>query len=122
MMTRELLFATVLTVGTGLNLAAAPPPWGDAVAVWDMSEAKDSTGKGGSLGVEGEVTFGVELTGAERDASLRRDGDGRVAKFNDGYLRAARPAAAGASTRVSLSGVAGSLPPRAPTAFTSTRI
>ena len=87
MTTHKVLFSIILTLCPGLSLAAAQSPWDDAVAVWPMSQAS------GSLVIEGQVKLGVELSGAERDASLRRGGDGRVAQFAGGYLRAAFPAA-----------------------------
>ncbi|MGO8747011.1 MAG: LamG-like jellyroll fold domain-containing protein [Thermoguttaceae bacterium] len=91
MVNQKNLFSILLVLGIGVNLAAASSPLDDAAAVWSMREAKDSTAKTGSLGIEGKVKLGVELTGAEREASLRRGGDGRVAKFDNGYLRAAFP-------------------------------
>ena len=53
-----------------------------------MGDAKDSTGRNGPLAIEGNVKLGLELAGAEREESLRRGGDGRVAAFDGGYLRA----------------------------------
>jgi hypothetical protein len=38
------------------------------------------------LTVHGNVNLGVKLKGPEREASLRRGGDGRVAEFGGGYL------------------------------------
>jgi beta-fructofuranosidase len=61
-------------------------PFSDAVAVWHMDSTGDSSDQGGTLSVNGEVRLGVELTGAERDASLARGGDGSVAEFAGGYL------------------------------------
>lgn len=72
--------------------AVAGSPFDDAWAVWHMGNAKDSAGHFGPLSIEGDVTLGVALTGAEREASLRHGGDGRVARFRGGYLRAACPA------------------------------
>lgn len=64
-----------------------------------MNGAADPAGVQGPLSVEGNVRLGVELSGAEREASLRRGGDARVARFEGGYLRAnfpaGRPAAIG---------------------------
>jgi sucrose-6-phosphate hydrolase SacC (GH32 family) len=71
-----------------------------AVAVWHMGEAKDSAGKSGPLAIEGNVKLGVELAGAERTASLRRGGDGRVAQFQGGWLVAGN----GANEALNLSG------------------
>ena len=65
-----------------------PSPFDDAAAVWHMAGAEASAGKDAALAVHGKVTLGVELQGAEREASLRRGGDGRVARFEGGYLRA----------------------------------
>ena len=59
-----------------------------AVAVWHLGDAKDAVGKNGPLVIEGGVKLGVELAGAEREASVLRGGDGRVAEFGGGYLRA----------------------------------
>ena len=82
-----LLPSVALACTEGLTPAAPP---GDilsaAVAVWHMGEAKDSTGKSGPIAMKGKVKLGVELTGAERKASLRRGGDGRVARFEGGWL------------------------------------
>ena len=68
------------------------------MAVWHMGAqnpaggapggAPSTLGPGrGPLAIEGNVKLGVELAGAERKASLRRGGDGRVAQFDGGYLR-----------------------------------
>jgi len=59
-----------------------------AVAVWHMGEAKDLAGKNHPIAIEGNVKLGIDLTGAERETSLIRGGDGQVAEFNGGYLRA----------------------------------
>ena len=64
---------------------AAGTPFSDAVAVWHMGEAKDPAQRH-PLTVHGAVRFGVELTGAEREASLARGGDARAAQFDGGYL------------------------------------
>ncbi len=52
-----------------------------------MNKANDPGDRGGPIAIRGDVKLGVELTGSEREASLRRGGDGRVARFNGGYLR-----------------------------------
>jgi hypothetical protein len=54
-------------------------PFDDAVAVWHMAGAD-------GLAVHGDVALGIPLEGAERDASLARGGDGRVAQVNGGWL------------------------------------
>jgi hypothetical protein len=53
-----------------------------------MDKLQTGGGAGGPCAIQGAVTLGVELTGAEREASVRRGGDGRVAQFAGGYLRA----------------------------------
>ena len=63
----------------------------DAVAVWHMSDLGDSAGES-PLTVHGDVKLGVELGGAERDASLKRGGDGYVAEFHGGYVIAGQDA------------------------------
>jgi hypothetical protein len=81
--------ALVLAVLEGAAEAAgASSPLNDAAAVWHMAGASDAAGKDAALTVQGKVTLGVELQGAERQASLRRGGDGRVARFEGGCLRA----------------------------------
>ncbi len=66
--------------------ALAADPFGDADAVWKFDGA-DKT-----LTARGEVKLGVELTGAERSASLARGGDGKVAQFEGGHLEIGGPA------------------------------
>ena len=56
-----------------------------ATALWQMSDLQDATGNH-TLAAHGNVTLGERLTGAEREASLRRGGDGHVARFDGGYL------------------------------------
>ena len=67
-------------------------PFEDAIAVWHMSDLSDSAGDNSALTVVGDVRMGVELTGKDREASLRRGGDGRAAVFNGGYLSAGQGA------------------------------
>jgi len=73
--------------------ASVSSPFADAVAVWHMGDDGGSAGAPFRLAAQGDVTLGVELAGAEREASLRRGGDGRVAHFKGGYLTAGDPAA-----------------------------
>jgi sucrose-6-phosphate hydrolase SacC (GH32 family) len=68
------------------GLAGAGSPLDDAVAVWHMADEKDPAGKSGALQIHGRVKLGVELTGTEREASLRRGGDGQVGLFEGGWL------------------------------------
>ena len=51
----------------------------DAVAVWHMASAE-------GVAVHGDVALGVPLEGAEREASLARGGDGRVARVSGGWI------------------------------------
>lgn len=57
-----------------------------AVSAWHMDDLSESKGSELSLTVVGDVTVGVELQGVELEASIRRGGDGRVARFSGGYL------------------------------------
>lgn len=68
----------------------------DAVAAWHMSDLSDSTGKI-PLAVHGDVKLGVKLEKADRDASLKRGGDGCVAEFHGGYIVAGQDADPGLS-------------------------
>ena len=67
-------------------------PFDDAIAVWHMADLNDSAGNNSALTIHGDVKVGVELTGIDREASLKRGGDGRAAKFNGGYLSAGQGA------------------------------
>jgi hypothetical protein len=86
---RRFEFMTIVwALGLG-GQAVAGSPLDGARAVWRLDQADGSASQGGPLSIEGDVTLGVALAGAEREASLRRGGDGLVARFNGGYLRAA---------------------------------
>lgn len=63
-------------------------PFSDAVAVWHMADARDSASKPDQLAVRGDVKLGVMLDGRDKEDSLRRGGDGRVAVFEGGWLDA----------------------------------
>src|SRR5262249_19954773 len=76
-----------------------------AVAVWHMADLKDSAGKDSKLTLSGEVKLGVELAGAEKAASLKRGGDGKVAELQGGWLDAGQ----GADKELNLTGNAMSL-------------
>ena len=54
----------------------------DATAYWSMSDA----GAQHALQPHGNVTFGVELEGDERAASLARGGDGYAVRLQGGYV------------------------------------
>jgi beta-fructofuranosidase len=76
----------LLTAQSSLTAAAAAgDPFRDAVAVWRLGDVRSG------LRVEGDVQLGVELPGTEREASRRRGGNGRAARFNGGWLRASLP-------------------------------
>lgn len=81
---RSMFGLAILLVSLG-DPRAATSPFSDALAVWHMDQA---SGGRGTLCVEGNVRLGEELRGAEREASLRRGGDARIARFAGGYLRA----------------------------------
>lgn len=76
------------TVWVTPTMGANQEPFTDAVAVWHMADLKDSARAGSDLTPNGDVSAGIELSGAERNASLARGGDGRVARFASGYLDA----------------------------------
>jgi hypothetical protein len=61
-------------------------PFADAVALWHMGEASDRAAAKAGIRIYGNAKLGVPLRGAEREASLRRGGDGKVAEFRGGYL------------------------------------
>jgi hypothetical protein len=84
---RPILASMILAAGMS-GFAAAANPLSDAVATWPRGDNQDASGRGMSLSIVGKVQLGVSLVGAEREASLRRGGDGRVARFEGGYLRA----------------------------------
>jgi len=68
---------------------SAPSPLTDAVAVWNMADGKDSAGKDSVLKTQGDVQFAVQLEGKEREASLKRGGDGFAVRIKPGgYLSA----------------------------------
>jgi hypothetical protein len=58
-----------------------------------MGEAGDRAPAKDGIWIHGEVKLGVPLRGAEREASLRRGGDGKVAEFHGGYLLAGQEGA-----------------------------
>ncbi len=93
---RSSIAAAVVVFGC-CGTTRAKAPWDDAAAVWDMSGASGAHGNVGPMDVEGDVQLGAALAGAEREASLKRGGDGRVARFNGGFLRVNFPAGRAAS-------------------------
>jgi len=77
---------------TKANVAGGKSPFDDAVAVWHLSDLNDTAGRNSRLTFHGDVKVGVELKGAERDASIKRGGDGYAAEFRGGYLNAGQGA------------------------------
>ncbi|MDQ1257999.1 MAG: beta-fructofuranosidase, partial [Candidatus Hydrogenedentes bacterium] len=75
-------------------------PFDDAVAVWHMADETDSAGANSPLTIQGVAKAGVALTGNEREASLRRGGDGYTASIEGGYLSAGQ----GAGNELNLTG------------------
>ena len=78
--------------GSGTRTGGSPAPQdaravlANAAAVWHFGSAQSSDEKR-LLSVHGDVKLGVELHGTDREASIARGGDGRVARFDGGYLR-----------------------------------
>jgi hypothetical protein len=70
-----------------------------------MADPNDSAGRNSSLTSTGDVTVGVALEGAEREASLERGGDGLAGEFRGGYLSAGQ----GAEGELNLGGKAMSM-------------
>jgi sucrose-6-phosphate hydrolase SacC (GH32 family) len=58
----------------------------DAIAVWHMATLNDSTSENSVLTAYGSVALGIRLEGDDLKASLKRGGDGYVAKFDGGWL------------------------------------
>ena len=92
----------VLAAGLGQASSAAEMPtgnrdpvFGDAVAVWHMADESADGAGSQRLTIHDRVQLGVHLEGPDREASLRRGGDGQVAEFDGGYLivgdKAAQP-------------------------------
>ena len=57
-----------------------------ATAFWHMGDGNRQSADNTRLTVQGAVELGIALTGAEREASLRRGGNGMIAQFDGGYL------------------------------------
>ena len=93
-MANPLTIYLILCVALCATAAAAAQrsPFHDAVAAWHMGGLTDSAGQGSRLVASGSVEVGVALAGAEREASLERGGDGRVARFRGGWLSAGQGA------------------------------
>ena len=86
------------------RVAAVRTPFDDAVAVWHLGDLRDANGSDHSssevrsahpLATHGSVQVGVALTGAERQESLRRGGDGQAAAFDGDAWLSTGPATGG---------------------------
>lgn len=85
------LTSALLVAPTCAGQEVGPDPQrvlASAVAVWHMANEQDSAGGNSALTPRGPVRFGVALGGSERDASLARGGDGKVAELDGGWLDA----------------------------------
>ena len=63
------------------------PAFADAVAAWQMGDAKDVAGRN-PLTLVGRAELGRRLDGPDYQESLASGNDGRVAQFDGGYLDA----------------------------------
>lgn len=88
------VLSAVLTVAVTDAVRAAEPPsaFRDAVALWQMQDLNGAGAAASHLSITGDVEVGVQLDGADLQASLARGGDGLVARFRGGYLTAVAPA------------------------------
>ncbi|NQT38810.1 MAG: hypothetical protein HQ581_15045, partial [Planctomycetes bacterium] len=82
------IFAMAILSVASSAMAADESPFDNAVAVWHMADLDDAGGKNSQLTPGGNVEIGVDLAGEDREASLARCGDGRVAKCDGGWLSA----------------------------------
>lgn len=86
-----LLASTFAALAVAQAAHAAQEPqqiFSSAIAVWHMADTKDSAGRDSALKIHEPVKLGIELAGPERDASLARGGDGKVAQLDGGWLDA----------------------------------
>ena len=87
-----LLLLLAIRGGGALHAATAPDPaFADAIAAWHLADLSDSAG-GNGLTAVGAVSVGQRLDGAELAESLACGDDGRVARFDGGYLDAGQGA------------------------------
>ncbi|MCX6898844.1 MAG: GH32 C-terminal domain-containing protein [Verrucomicrobia bacterium] len=98
-MNRYLSLLLFLILPSAVAATDARKVFVDAVAVWHFGDANSADSKS-ALKVHGDVKLGVELKGAERDASLARGGDGKAAEFAGGWLDASQ----GGDGRLNLKG------------------
>ena len=96
-----LILVPMLALDAPAKLPAASP-FADAVAIWHLADQHDTAGADSVLQPNGDVLFGVELEGREREESLQRGGNGKVADFRGGWLSAGQ----GNQGELNLSGTA----------------
>lgn len=101
-LSHTVILAVVLAASDSIHAEDAGLVFHDAVAVWHMANTSDSAGRDSHLEPGGQVQLGVELRGADRNASLARGGDGCVALCDQGSLNAGQ----GADGELNLSGEA----------------
>ncbi len=83
---RLLYIVTGILAMWGMADPGRAQPFRDATRAWHMSDGANAAGAKGNLQARGEIRWGVPLDGAEREASLARGGDGKVARFDGGHL------------------------------------
>ena len=85
-MNQFLILASLGVISLGTDLLVAQSPFNDAAVLWNM-EKTVPPGTASSIEAVGNVKMGIALTGASREESLRRGGNGLVAKFDGGFQR-----------------------------------
>jgi hypothetical protein len=86
-------FSVAVALVSASKAAIAESPLKNATAVWNMADANGRTAEHVQLTAEGDVKLGVSLADVAREASLRRGGDGQVARFDGRHLVAEQDAA-----------------------------
>ena len=64
------------------NSGSAQSLFADTLAVWQLGDMNDSSGRNNTLKLNGEAKIGVGLKGREYEESLKRQGDGKAAVFD----------------------------------------
>ena len=95
------LIVPAILLPSAIRAADTRKVFADAVAVWHLRDLHSADGKS-PLTPQGAAKVGVELTGAEREASLARGGDGQAAEISGGWLDAGQ----GGDGRLNLTGSA----------------
>ncbi len=87
---RNPLISALTLVLAAARVSLAASPFDDAAVAWHMSDvqAQGSLAPSSALRAEGAARLGVALQGEDRQASLRRGGDGRAAQLDGGWLSA----------------------------------